>query len=313
MGKETKRTSSVESSAEGGGDASADSGLRWNVQQRLSFIEERLFWLGTVNRADIIARFGVSMSQASGDIARYLELEPEGLAYDKSAKCYVAGDDFRPVLRLPDARQLLGELRLFDLGIVDSERLTLGEPPPLATTPLPERPVDPFVLRVVLRAIRESRAMSVGYQSMSRPEPLRRIVEPHALAHDGYRWHARAFDRENGAFRDFVIGRMSEPRLVEFAGADPADDSDWHSTVTLEIAPHPALGPAQSAAIARDYGISGTSVSITVRRSLLYYALKRLGFDVAPDARPPHEQQIVLVNRDEVDAMTTRRRNREPD
>jgi len=27
------------------------------------------------------------------------------------------------------------------------------------------------------------------------------------------------------------------------------------------------------------------------------YALKRLGLDTAPEARPPHEQHIVLVNR----------------
>jgi hypothetical protein len=39
-----------------------------------------------------------------------------------------------------------------------------------------------------------------------------------------------------------------------------------------------------------------------VRRALLFYALKRLGLDVAPDARPAHMQHIVLVNRDEVEA-----------
>jgi len=32
-----------------------------------------------------------------------------------------------------------------------------------------------------------------------------------------------------------------------------------------------------------------------VRRALLFYALKRLGLDVAPDSRPPQVQHIVLV------------------
>ena len=40
-----------------------------------------------------------------------------------------------------------------------------------------------------------------------------------------------------------------------------------------------------------------------VRRALLFYALRRLGLDVAPDARAPHQQHIVLLNRDEVDRM----------
>jgi hypothetical protein len=38
------------------------------------------------------------------------------------------------------------------------------------------------------------------------------------------------------------------------------------------------------------------------RRALLFYALRRLGVDVAGDARPPSEQHIVLVNRAEVNA-----------
>ena len=61
-----------------------------------------------------------------------------------------------------------------------------------------------------------------------------------------------------------------------------------------------ALTPAQAKAIRLDYGITGGSAPLRVRRALLFYALKRLGLDTRPDARPPHEQQIVLVNADEV-------------
>jgi hypothetical protein len=65
---------------------------------------------------------------------------------------------------------------------------------------------------------RERRALSVRYQSMSRPSPVRRVIEPHAVVHDGFRWHARAFDREIGEFRDFVLGRTSKPKAT---GAAP--------------------------------------------------------------------------------------------
>src|SRR5262245_16353274 len=110
--------------------APPDASLRWSVERRLAHIEERLYWLGTVNRTDLVRRFGVSMSQASADIARYLAQAPRGLAYDKSAKCYVAGEEFRPVLAPPDAARLLGELRLVDLGILPVADTMLGDIPP---------------------------------------------------------------------------------------------------------------------------------------------------------------------------------------
>jgi hypothetical protein len=73
------------------------------------------------------------------------------------------------------------------------------------------------------------------------------------------------------------------------------------------VQPGPGLTPAQARAIAVDYGIRGRSTSLRVRRALLFYALKRLGLDVAPDARPVSEQHIVLLNRAEVDAAVSRR------
>jgi len=282
--------------------------LRWSTERRLAFIEERLFWLGEVNRTDLVGRFNVSMSQASVDIARYLALHPPDIAYDKSAKRYVAGERFEPVLVKPDASRFLGELRLVGAGILSVDETLFGAVTAFDATPLPERPVDPFVLRAVLRAIRGRRALEVSYQSLSRMEPMRRAIEPHALGHDGFRWHARAFDHESKEFRDFVLGRITRPKPGDAARSTPADDEDWQSFVDLVIAPHPKLTAAQSRAIASDYGIRGGSAKIKVRRALLYYALKRLGLDVSPDARPPTEQHIVLVNRSEIQSYRDRRR-----
>jgi hypothetical protein len=281
--------------------------VRWSVERRLAFIEERLYWLGHVNRTDLVRRFGVSMSQASSDIARYLALAPGDVFYDKRAKRYAAGEAFAPVLAPPDARRYLGELRLVEHGIMRPEDTTLGMLPPFDATPVPERAIDPQVLRTVLKAIREVSALDILYQSMSRPHPLHRIIEPHALAYDGFRWHARAFDRETKEFRDFVLGRMAKPKTLDSALAAPQQDRDWQDFITLVIAPHPKLTPAQARAIAIDYGIRRRALKIKVRRALLFYALKRLGLDVAGDIREPHEQHVVLLNRKEVEAALVRR------
>jgi hypothetical protein len=285
-----------ESRAEG-----RDSGsLRWSVERRLAFIEERLFWLGEVNRTDLVRRFGVSMSQASADIARYLARDPTGVIYDKSAKRYTAQTDFRPLLAKPNATRFLGELRLVEVGLLSVEDTMLGVVPHFDATPVPERRIDPLVLRAVLFAMRGRESLDVAYQSMSRPEVARRVIEPHALAYDGFRWHTRAFDRESGEFRDFVLGRLSKPKARAKANSMPENDIEWQTFVDLIIAPHAGLTPAQSKAIAIDYGIRGSSISIRVRRALLFYALKRLGLDIAPGVRPANEQHITLLNRDEV-------------
>ena len=38
------------------------SELRWGVEQRLEFIEFRLFWEGHVNRSDVMEQFGLSVT-----------------------------------------------------------------------------------------------------------------------------------------------------------------------------------------------------------------------------------------------------------
>ncbi len=80
------------------------------------------------------------------------------------------------------------------------------------------------------------------------------------------------------------------------------DDHDWLAEVTLEVGPHPDLSETQARVIALDYGMRGGKAKIKVRRALLYYALRRLGLDTDPAARRPQDQQIVLLNREAIDA-----------
>jgi hypothetical protein len=99
-------------------------------------------------------------------------------------------------------------------------------------------------------------------------------------------------------FKDFVLSRILQTRGSRESASSAADDSDWNSEVTLEIAPHPDLSDAQAKVVALDYGMRDGKAEITVRRALLYYALKRLGLDTDPAARRPQDQQIVLLNRE---------------
>ena len=143
---------------------------------------------------------------------------------------------------------------------------------------------------------------AVGEPGVIRPEPRWRWIAPHAIAFDGFRWHARAFCFGDEVFKDFLLSRILDIHGSRASDVMAEDDQDWHTFAKLEIGPHPALSETQAKVIALDYGMSGGKAEITVRRALLYYALRRLGLDTDPAARKPHEQQIVILNHEAVTA-----------
>jgi hypothetical protein len=274
--------------------------LRWGVEQKLQFIEFRLFWEGHVNRSDLIDKFGVSPNQASGDLNRYIALAPDNMVYDKSGKTYVRSPTFKTMFLKLDATQYLSQVRSIADGVINPEDAWIGNLPAFDGTPAPSRGVDPVVLRSIVIAIRRVEAIEILYQSMSAPDPEWRWIVPHALAFDGFRWHARSFCEKSSEYRDFVISRILETRQTRAAKKQAVSDVAWEVMVKLEVGPHPDLSHNQRRVIELDYGMHNGRVDIPVRKALLYYALKRLGLDTDPTARKPQDQQIILLNREVV-------------
>ena len=272
--------------------------LRWGIEQRLEFIEFRLFWEGHVNRSDVVEQFGLSVNQASTDLNRYIGLAPDNMVYDRSARTYVRGPEFRARFLRPDASRYLAQLRSLADDIMDSDDVWIADLPSYDAAPTPARGVDPVTLRSVVGAIRRSEAIEVKYQSLSRPEPRWRRIAPHAIAFDGFRWHIRAFCLTDECFKDFLLSRILATRGGQPCGVSADADADWNRHIVLEVGPHPGLSEAQQKVIALDYGMRAGKTKIRVRKALLYYALKRLGLDTDPAARSPRDQQIVLLNRE---------------
>lgn len=267
-----------------------------SVERRFEFIEFRLFWQGNINRSDLMDAFGISVQQASKDLATYIDGRKSNLSYDKSLRTYVRGKNFKPRYFQPDAAEYFAQLQAVELGLVSEEQSWISFFPGYAATPVPARGVNPEVLREVLSAIRAMAALNITYQSMSRPEPTARWIEPHALAFDGFRWHARAFCQNDGVFKDFLLSRIVDVGERGQLTAAARQDEAWNSEVVLEIGPHPKLSDTQRRAIEMDYGMEDGRAEIVVRKALLFYALKRLGLDTDPAARRPQDQQIVLKN-----------------
>jgi predicted DNA-binding transcriptional regulator YafY len=274
---------------------------RWSVERRLEFIDFRMYWDGHVNRGDLVDHFGVSVPQASGDLSRYQEAAPENVVYDKSAKAYVSTPDFRPAFIQPSADAYLAELRLLSSGILSQELASVLQPPEFSVMPILRRRLDPEILRRVLQAVRGKLVLEVRYQSLSRPKPIWRWLAPHALGFDGFRWHIRAWCQTHSDYRDFVIARILEVRGTMPSEADPSTDQGWHRSVTLKIGPHPRLTDGAREAIELDYGMDNGMVAITTRACLSTYFERSLGLDLDPAQVPPDRQQLVLLNREEVE------------
>jgi predicted DNA-binding transcriptional regulator YafY len=274
--------------------ADISDSLGWAVAARLLFLEERAWYTDRINRSDLVDHFGISEQQASGDLTRYQDLAPGNLVYDKSAKTYRTTPEFQPILFNPDPAGTLGRLRLVAEGILERDELSAALDVDVAVTPT--RPVAPDILRTVLRAIGERRQMTAAYVSFRSTQGRMRTLEPHALAYDGFRWHARARDVEANAFRDYVLGRLSGPELGNPSEVSPLEDTDWQNRVTLTIAANPRLSEDQKRIIERDYGMQDGRAEIATRRALLFYTKLRLGLDLDPDARRPEDQHIVLID-----------------
>ncbi|TCP03314.1 WYL domain-containing protein [Rubrivivax gelatinosus] len=246
--------------------------------------------------------FGISVPQSSLDIAKYSELAPSNLAYDRSARVYVSTPEFAPLYPSSDPGRFLNELLAHAAGLNADQTSLLGWTPAVATVPSPGRTFQTEVLVALLRAIRDKCALRVLYQSMSRPQPVSRTMTPHALAHDGFRWHVRAYCHTRKQFLDFVIARMLEVDGFEEAGARPEQDLAWHRLVPLVLVPHPDLSASHRRAIELDYGMQNGYAVFECRQAFLFYALRHLRLDLT-GATKPEEQQIALRNRAEVQAL----------
>ncbi|MFC2950821.1 WYL domain-containing protein [Marinicaulis aureus] len=277
---------------------------RWSIEQRLEFIEFRLFWEGTIRRIDIRRKFSVSLQQASIDINKYRDLAPDNLFYDASDKRYYAAKGFKPLFHKPNPGRYLAQLRAITEDVISEEETMIGSLPDCDVLPIPARTVSASKLRKILQAIRTQQSIMVEYQSMNdaRPEPLWRTITPHAIASDGLRWHARAYCHLEERFKDFIISRCLRIGKVGDSHPINREDADWNCFFDVILAPNPALGVAQQRTIEIDYGMKDGSCTVRVRRALLYYFDKRMRLDVSAKHDRPKETPLIVKNRKDYDA-----------
>lgn len=275
--------------------------LRWDLLLRYRLIEIIALWEGRLTTKHLCDTFGIGRQQASKDINAYLDqVGPGNIEYDKYLKGYKPTDTFKPAVTLGNADEYL-QLLSRNNELTDTfDSLTIA----IANTEVlsvPVRNVKPEVIRAIVQAAREKKRIEVDYVSVSSPNREGRVIVPHTLVFTGVRWHVRAWCEKNGNYRDFVLSRFrGDVDMMDTSEHTMEFDEKWNTLVTIKIKPDSRLDKAQQKVVAEDWGMTRNKLDITVRGSLVQYALQALHIDVNMVQAKAEAQQIVISNLDEV-------------
>jgi hypothetical protein len=251
----------------------------WGQERRLEFIEFRLLWDGKLNRGELVEFFGISIQQASLDLARYIELAPGNLHYDRSEKVYKVQSPLNLVFTQPDSQVFLDQLSGPPAGATSAQLSFIGWRPPCGIVKYPTRSIRPEILMRVIWAIRDRQDIEITYQSMRQPAAGRRWIFPHAIAFDGARWHARAWCHENHYFKDFVFARIQHIHAARKSDVNDQHDHRWHTLATVVLRPHHDLTAGQRLAVETEFAMRDGMLEVTLREALVHYLIRQLRID----------------------------------
>lgn len=247
-------------------------------KERLSHIDFKVCFLGTIGRHDLVSRFGIKAAAATRDITLYKELAPHNLEYDTKAKVYTRSDAFESLFDYSPNQALAALAHGFGDDFVGAHKgLIACEAPAQLNKP------SLATLSVLTRAIHQGKAVKVTYRSLSSGRSTREIA-PFVLVDNGLRWHVRAYDRKQLRFADFVITRISEPVIIDGPIKDHEMrefDIQWNRIVELEIVPHPSLKHPKT--IETDYAMENGVLKVNVRAAVAGYVLRRWNVDCSED------------------------------
>jgi len=275
--------------------------VRWDLALRYRLIETVAWWEGRLTTNHLMQSFGISRQQASKDINTYIsEHAPRNLEYDRHLKGYVPSKHFKPLFISDSASAYLHLLNQ------NYDRAPHVEGLALAYTHtevlrVPDRSVQPEVLRPILKACRDGLRLECDYVSFNTPEAETRLIAPHTLVYTGMRWHVRAYCEKNGDYRDFVLSRFrGELDTLDKSEWTRQDDEGWLTEITIVIEPDPRLKKAQRDIIEVDYGMKNGQLRIPSRGALAQYVLQCYQIDPHKIQARASAQQIIVSNLEEI-------------
>ena len=278
--------------------------IKQATRQRLEYIELMAFYTGVITRSDIARTFGISDAAATKDLKLYGQIAPDNLIYKHNVFGFVPSEQFSEIFAdlQPAAVLTMIAANLPMAGAAAEDNPVYGIT--VETLPLPNRLPSKHILAQIIRAIKNRKKLRIKYLSLSgRGSNEARILEPHSLINTGLRWHFRAYNEDSYDFRDFVLSRVLDAKLLdEDAESSAQYDDDWMEIVSLKLTPHPKLSDDQRLILMTDYSAENDVIELQVRRALIGYVLQRLSVDTTADhSMNPNAYQLIVMNRDEIE------------
>jgi len=275
--------------------------IKWDIKRRLEFIEYHIYWIGPLHRKHLTDAFGISVVQASKDLALYKKIAPDNLGFDSSKKCYFISDQFTPKFISIEPHAFLSDLITAQTGFFSVETSLPGrELPPTEVVPSVYRKINTKTLREVLKAIHKKIDIEIQYQSMTSPDPTWRWITPHAICFDGCRWHARSFCHMTKIFKDFLLIRILEIGEKKPSNIDITEDHNWFEEITVKFGANPALSDNQKRIVELDFEMKAGKVCQSVKKSSVYYFCKKMGLHRSGEYILDDENQVALLNYQEI-------------
>lgn len=260
-------------------------------QARIARVGRLLLWEGRVSRARLTAEFDLSDTRASEWLQEFRKTFPGWTQWDPKKRAFVAtGLAYKRAaeIRRDERVGVWGEMLLPHVGQAQADPAVLSwefqQPSPLTFS------------RISL-AIADRLQVQMSYRSMAHPEAHLRTLEPHSLLLAGRRWHVRGYCLETSSFRDFVLGRMTQVRILQApCQHHPLTDEAWNTFVALRLVAHPHLTEAQQRVVREEF-FRGTAARVeNCRAALLGYLVQDLRASVDHDLQAPPDYQLAVDN-----------------
>ncbi len=201
------------------------------------------------------------------------------MEYDTKAQIYTRSNAYQPLFNYTSQQALAALAHGLGDDFLTTQKAHIARETP---TQLNRPQLDTLV--ALTRAIHQQKVVEIAYRSLSSGQTTRRIA-PYVLVDNGLRWHVRAFDCKRSRFTDFVINRISAPKLIDNDQIHESEKKDndiqWNRIFELEIVPHPRLKYPKT--IEHEYNMANGTLHLNVRVSVAGYVLRRWNVDCSEE------------------------------
>ena len=237
----------------------------WMGQQQLRYVEELLWWNGTLSRSEIIERFKCSPQQATAIIQSYKEMNPKAMEYSLKVRRYLANARMKCVFEQPS---FIPEIKKATEMYSD------------VIHPLKKLPAK--VTRNLIVSIRQNKSVKIIYQPTRNDEPEQRRIIPHAFGFDGVRYHVRAWCIARRSYRDFFLLRINSISWPDnVVKEDLPLDHYWNTWDEVRVKINPLASEIVQEDLMDDYKLETIDDPIVIkcRQAMKPYVLYRMGLD----------------------------------